>query len=100
MGAAHTHRRPQNKRDVVNYNKSVSVGSQSFSCQTSRYFRASDDTEPMDPDVFHCSVRLDQPTATPVHSLTTEGSPHAATAGISLSRAPGFYVWEASEMDF
>lgn len=100
MGAAHTHRRPQNKRDVVNHNKSVNVGWLGFSRQTSRYFRASDDTEPTDPDVFHRSVRLDQPTATPVHSQTPEGSPHAATAVIGLSRASGFYVWKASEVDF
>lgn len=43
-----------------------------FLCQTG--FRASADTKSTDPGVFHRSVRLDLPTATPVHSLTPKHS--------------------------
>lgn len=57
----------------------------------SDYFRASADSKSVDPDVFHRSVRLDQPTATPVLSLTPKGSHSQPTTrvGTNVSNAPG-----------
>lgn len=73
----HTHSPPPSSgwADVFNHSESVL-----FCPLLSDCVRASARTKSIDPDVVHRSVRLDQPTATPVPRLTPRGSHSCSSA--------------------